>query len=534
VSAPAVVVIGAGLNGLVAATYLARAGHAPIVLERRPAVGGSVVNDEFYPGFRGPILAHAGGPLRASIAGELDLDRQGLRTVRPDPYVVLPSLGGRVLALAQNAARPGGDLGMWETDARRYQEFCGAMARATALIDPFLRKAPPSLENAGARDIWDLLVAGRTFRSAGRAEASRMLRWMTMPAADLVGEWFEDELLRAVVVAPALLGAFAAPRSPGTGALILLHAAVHGHPGGPGTFHPGGQGLLTQALASAARAAGADIRTSESVIRVDVKGGRVANVVLASGRIIPARAVVSNADPRRTLLDLVDPGELDPAFRERVRQYRCRGVTAKLNLALSGLPRFTAIRARRGSGADAGERAWMMGRIQIGPSLDYLERAFDAVKYGEYSEEPYLDVTIPSLIDPSLAPSGCHVMSICAQFAPYRLKAGSWETERERYGDVVMQTLEAHAPGLSSLVVGRQILTPSDLDSDYGLTGGHIYHGEPAADQLFAMRPFYGWSRYRTPIAGLYLCGAGTHPGIGMSGDSGANAAREVVQELRR
>jgi phytoene dehydrogenase-like protein len=285
----------------------------------------------------------------------------------------------------------------------------------------------------------------------------------------------------------------------------------------------GGLGGLTAALASAARSAGAEIRTNAEVRRIRVTDGRATGVTLASGEELDAKAVVSNADPRRTLLGLIDPVELEPGFLQRLRNYRAAGTVAKINLALSALPDFIALR---------GNAAALGGFIHIGPELDYLERAFDASKYGAWSPRPYLEVTIPSLTDPTLAPAGAHVLSITAQYAPYRLRDAAWSDASSGFADAAIDTLAEYAPNLRSLIVHRQVITPSDLESKYGMTGGHIFHGELALDQLFTMRPLLGWARYRTPIHRLYMCGAGTHPGYGVSGLSGLNAAREILKDL--
>jgi phytoene dehydrogenase-like protein len=285
-------------------------------------------------------------------------------------------------------------------------------------------------------------------------------------------------------------------------------------------------GALTQALAAAARGLGAVVRTDATVTRIATKDGAVSGVVLSTGEEVPARAVVSNADPKRTLLGLLDPVDLDPDFIQKIRNYRSNGAVAKVNLALSGLPEFTASKS-------AGGPAALSGRIHIGPDIDYLERAYDAAKYGDFSPHPYCDVTIPTLTDPGLAPSGHHVMSVMAQFAPYRLKNADWPARREALGDAVLSTIAAYAPGLPGLVVGRQTLTPMDLEETYGLTGGHVFHGEPALDQLFTMRPLLDWARYRMPVRGLYLCGSGTHPGGGVTGAPGLNASREIQKDLR-
>jgi len=314
---------------------------------------------------------------------------------------------------------------------------------------------------------------------------------------------------------------FAGPRSGGTSTGLLMQAAL-----GQPAMVRGGLGALTQALAKAASGAGARIRTGADVVRIRVSGGKAAGVVLAAGEEVTAGAVVSNADPRHTLLKLIEATDLAPGFLMKMRAYRAVGAVAKVNLALSGLPSFTALRADEGSGLSA--------HIQIGHNTDYLERAFDAAKYGDFSAQPYMDITIPSALDPSLAPNGSHVMSILVQYAPYSLKKGDWNSRRDELGEVVVGTLAAYAPDIRDLIVRRQVLTPLDIEHTYGLSGGHIFHGEHALDQMFAFRPLPGWARYRTPIAGLYLCGGGAHPGGGITGGPGANASREIIRDLRR
>jgi phytoene dehydrogenase-like protein len=314
------------------------------------------------------------------------------------------------------------------------------------------------------------------------------------------------------------------PWSAGSGAVLLLNAAADPAPGGRSLTVAGGPAALAAAMAGAAQGAGAEIRTGARVARVLVHEGRAAGVVLDNGEEIQARAVVSGADPRRTFLDLVDPIELDPGFLTKVRNFRARGTVAKVHLALGALPVFTG----------AANPADLHGRIHIGPEIDYLERAFDASKYGEIPRHPYIDVTVPTLADPSLAPVGKHVLSAHVQFVPYALRSGSWDSGRDALLSVVIETIEAYAPGLRGSIEGTQVLTPVDLERSYGLPGGHIYHGEPALDQLFTMRPLLGWSNYTTPIANLFLCGSGTHPGGGVTGASGQNAAREILKQLKR
>jgi phytoene dehydrogenase-like protein len=519
-----IILIGAGHNGLVAAFYLARAGYKPIVLERRGVVGGAAVTEEIAPGFRCPTLAHATGPLRASIVRDMDLARR-VEFVRPDPRLVALAPDGRALAFSDRRRTSDGIKAFSDADAARYPEFCAAMERLGAFLAPLLETTPPSLSDPAAAEVWGMLKIGRRFRGLGRTDGYRLLRWMPMAVADLVAEWFTTDLLQAAVAARAIAGSFAGPWSAGTGAVLLLTAAADPEPGGNSVGVTGGPGALSRAMADAAREAGAEIRVNAQVARVLVRGGRAAGVVLADGSEIAAHAVVSNADPKQTLLGLVDPAELEPGFLTKIRNYRTPGTVAKINLALGALPVFRGV----------ANPADLHGRVHIGPGIDYLERAFDAAKYGEISAEPFLDLTIPTLSDPALAPPGRHVMSVYAQFAPRKLAGGEdWAGARDRLADIVLRTLERYAPGLTATVEHRHVVTPADLEEAYGLTGGHILHGEPALDQLFTMRPVLGWAQYRTPIDGLFLCGAGTHPGGGLTGGPGQNAAREIVKALKR
>jgi phytoene dehydrogenase-like protein len=346
-----------------------------------------------------------------------------------------------------------------------------------------------------------------------------------MAVADLAAEYFETELLRAVVAARGIFGTFLGPWSAGSSLVLLIRAAGDPHPAGSAHLAAGGMGALTQAMASAAKSAGAEIRSGVEVIEIRVKDGAATGVLLSTGEEIAAKAVVSNADPKRTLLKLTDSTHLSPDFVQKLQHYRGNGTVAKVNLALSGLPNFTAIKNGNGNA--------LKGRIHIGHEIDYLERAFDESKYGNFSRQPYLEATIPSLTDPTLAPEGKHVMSIYMQYAPYKLK-GDWESQRKELGQTVVKTLAQYAPNLPELILTHQIITPLDLEEKYGLTGGQIFHGDLALDQFFTMRPLLDWARYRTPIQNLYLCGSGTHPGVGLTGGSGANAAREILKELKK
>jgi phytoene dehydrogenase-like protein len=515
-----VIFVGGGHNGLTAATVLARRGVKTLVLEARGTVGGAAITEELHPGFKVSTLAHAAQPAAALMA-ELRLADHGLELIDPDPYLVAPLPDGRSLVLGRDVDATANSIATFSSeDARRYPEFCSTLARARAFAADVMASTPPDIEQPSNADLWSMVMRGRQFRGLGKRDAYRLLRWAPMSAADFVSEWFESEPLRAAIAAGGIFGTALGPRSAGSAAVLLMRMG-----GGDGRQRivRGGLGSLTSAIASAARAAGADIRTNAEVRRIHVKDGRATGVTLVSGEELQATAVVSNADPRRTLLGLIDPVELEPGFLARIRSYRAAGTVAKINLALSALPNFPALK---------GDPRALGGFTHIGPELDYLERAFDASKYGKWSAHPYMEITIPSLSDPSLAPAGAHVMSITAQYAPYRLRGASWGDASAAFADAAIDTLAQYAPDLKSLILHRQVITPVDLEATYGLTGGHIFHGELALDQLFMMRPLLGWAQYRTPIHGLYMCGAGTHPGYGVSGLSGLNAAREILKDL--
>jgi phytoene dehydrogenase-like protein len=522
-----IVIVGGGHNALVTAFYLARSGLKPLVLERRSIVGGAAVTEEIFPGFRCSTLAHAGGPPHSAIVRDMQLAKHGLHKLEAPVRLFAPTLDGRGLILASDAKAAAREIEKFSKhDAAKYLELDAALARASAIVSELLTLTPPVIEKPSGDDLWKLLKVGRKLRGLGKKEMMRLLRWGPMPAADFVAEFFESDLLRAVVAARGIFGAAMGPWSAGSTALLLLRAGSDPGPVGNSAYPRGGMGALTAAMAAAAQATGAEIRTGADVGRVLVKKGAAIGVVLRGGEEIHAKRVVSGADPQRTFLHLLDPGNLPPSFAAKIQNYRCNGVVAKVNLALDALPKFTAL-------ADSATDQALAGRIHIGPGIDYLERAFDASKYGEFSRSPFLEISIPSILDDSLAPAGKHVMSVHVQFAPYKLKSGDWAQQRDALGDTVVKTLTEYAPDLPAKILARQVLTPRDLEDTYGLTGGHPYHGELALDQLFTMRPLLGWARYRTPVKGLYLCGSGTHPGNGVTGISGANAAREILKDVR-
>jgi phytoene dehydrogenase-like protein len=521
-----VVIVGGGHNGLVTAFYLANAGFKPLVLERRAQPGGAAITEEFHPGFRSSILAHAAGPLRPDVLRHMQLEKHGLKLISPEIGVTALSPDGRALSFYNDSNRTVQEIARFSAkDAAKYPEFQQSLAKLGKVIGEALTLVPPNIDEPSKGDLWGMLKTGRGIRNLGKRDMYRLLRWGPMAVADLVAEYFETELLRATIAARGVFGTFLGPWSAGSSLVLLIRAAGDAHPAGGASFAAGGMGAITQAMAAAAMLAGAEIRTNAEVAEVRVKNGAATGVVLSNGEEISSKAVVSNADPKRTLLKLVDSTHLSPDFVMKLQHYRMPGTVAKVNLALSGLPQFTAL---------SGNNAALGGRIQIGPEIDYLERAFDESKYGNFSKQPYLEVAIPSMTDPSLTPQGQHVMSIYMQYAPFRLKNSDWESQRVALGDTVVKTLAQYAPNLPALILHHQIITPQDLEDMCGLTGGHIFHGELSLDQFFTMRPLLDWGRYKTPIDNLYLCGSGTHPGAGLTGGSGANAAKAILKALKK
>ena len=508
------VVIGAGHNGLTAAFYLARAGVKPIVLEARTEVGGGAMTSEIHPGFHCPVLTHE-VLLQQRLVREMDLPRHGFEVLRAPARVCSLSPAGHLLIDESPEQTRASITSFSGRDAEAFPAFRTSIQRAASVLASAFEYAPPPIDKPSATDLWNLLKTARAFRSLGRRDAHRLLRWGPMPVADLVHEWFEHELVRATIAAPALTGTMFGPRSAGSSLTLLMREAHRQLAGGAALRVKGGPGAATRALAAAARAAGADIRTSTPVERIVVRENAV-RAIVAAGQTLNADIVVSGADPKTTFLRLIEPSELSPDFSAKMQHYRAAGTVAKVNLALASLPDF-------GCAPDA-----LSGRIQIGPDLDYLERAFDHAKYGELSAEPWLELTIPSIVDGSLAPAGAHVASVYVHYAPRTLRA-DWTTARDVLLANVLKVLERYAPGVRSQIVAAQVVTPLDLERDYRLAGGHIFHGELTLDQLFTMRPLLGHARYATPVAGLYLCGAGTHPGGFLTGASGRLAANAVI-----
>jgi phytoene dehydrogenase-like protein len=527
------IVVGGGHNGLTCAAYLARVGLGVLVLERRDRVGGIADTIELAPGVRSPAIAATVGRLRASIARDLDLKSHGLSLVAPAVRAFAPGSDGSAVVLWADVERTAEDLrhrGL-TGDAEAWPEFDRLVRALGGFLADLGEQTPPDIANPGFGDALGGLLLGRKYRGLGRPDARTILRVLAMPVADFVAESLMSDALRAAVAWRGVRNASLGPWSAGTTLNLLQDGAGNdGGAAGETVFARGGPGALADALASAARSFGAEIRTSAEVVGVQSNADGVATgVVLASGEEIAARAIVSAVDPRQTLLRLVDPVALGPTMRWRAGNIRQPGVVATVALALSGLPTFPAA---------GGDERLLRGRILVGADgIDQLERAFDAAKYGRISDHPVAEATIPSLVDPSLvagAPDGTHVLHAHVQWAPRQLRDADWKACQEALGDAVVAGLETVAPGIGSLVTARRVITPLDLEREYGLTGGHPWHAEPALESFFLWRPMLGSARYRLPLPGLYLAGSGAHPGGGISGGPGQNAAREIVKDLRR
>jgi phytoene dehydrogenase-like protein len=524
------IVIGAGHNGLVTAAYLGKAGLRTVVLERRETIGGATGTSELAPGVRVPTLAHTVGRIRPSVFRDLELKRHGLSLVGPDIRAFAPGPDGDAIVLWGDAARTAEGLRARSApDAERYAAFDRLVRSLAGFLGEIAGQTPPDIEAPGLTDALAGLRLGRTFRGLGRHDGRTITRVLPMAVADFVAESFETDALQAAIAWRGIQYTAMGPWSAGTTAVLLADSAGNDSgAAGQTVFARGGPGALVAAIEAAALEAGVEIRTGAEVASITSLDGRATGVVLADGEELSARAVVAGIDPKRALTRLADPVAIGPSLLWRAGNIRTPGTVAKVNLALAGLPRFSA----------AGDDARLLrGRILIAPGIDALERAHDAAKYGRPADDPIMEATIPSLADPSLvegAPDGSHVMSVIVGATPLRLREGTWDDAREGFGDRVVRTLDTYAPGLAALVTARQVITPLDLERDYGLTGGHPMHGEHGLDQFFLWRPLLGHARYRLGLDGLYLAGAGAHPGGGVTGQNGQNAAREISADLRR
>jgi phytoene dehydrogenase-like protein len=518
------IVIGAGHNGLTAAAYLARAGRTVLVLERRHVVGGAAVTEEIFPGFRFSVCSYVVSLLRPEIIRDLQLPAHGLE-ILPLDGTFTPMPNGDYLWRVNDHSRTFREIARHSRlDAEIYDEYGRAMVEMGRFAKDILAMTPPDPFSFKLRDLSALAPLARRFRDLPELDRHNQLQLLTMSAVDFLDQWFETDVLKATMSASGIIGTFLGVRSPGT-AYVLLHHYMGDIDGAFRSWglSKGGTGQVSEAIASAARAAGADVRLNAPVRHILVSGGQATGVVLENGDYHMASVVLSSVDPRLTFMKMVGEQHLPDDFAEDIRRYKFRGSSGKVNLALDGLPEFTC---KRGAGAH------LRGAISISPGVDYMERAYDDAKYGRFSRRPYIDVVIPSLTDPSIAPPGKHVMSCFVQYAPYDLKGASWDEQREAFGDAVVDTIAEYAPNLKDLILHRQVLTPLDLEREFGLTEGNIFQGELTLEQLFFLRPAPGWADYRTPIRRLYLCGSATHPGGGIMAAPGRNAAMRVLRDL--
>ncbi len=527
-----VIVIGGGHNGLTCAAYLAKAGKKVLVLERRPLVGGATVTEEIFPGFKFTVFSYVVSLLRPEIIRDLQLPKHGL-TILPLESTVTPLPDGDYIlrdadhwATVRNLAR------FSPRDAETYDEYSHEMYFMAKAVKPILSLTPPDPTSLNPAELLPLAKLGKHFLGMDADRLYTFIKLMTMSSADFLDEWFETDPLKATMSASGIIGTFLGPRSPGT-AYVLLHHYMGEIDGvfRAWGFQKGGTGGVAEALASAARSFGAEIKTSAGVQAVITKNGKATGVALTNGDEYTADIVVSSLDPKRTFLDLIDQSLIPNQLIADIQRFNIQGSSGKVNLALDALPDFSALRVPRGTDTPMRLRAALKGAISISPSLDYMERAYDDAKYGNFSQRPYIDIIIPSMIDPDMAPPGKHVMSCFVQYAPYKLADGEWDAEkREAFGDAVINTIAEYAPNIRDIIIGRQVRTPKDIEDTTGLSQGNIFAGELSLSQLLFLRPAAGWAQYATPVRGYWQCGSGTHPGGGITGAPGRLAALEILK----
>jgi len=523
------VVVGAGHNGLTAAAYLARAGLSTLVLERRAIVGGACVTEEIAPGCRASTTSYIASMLRPEVIRDLGLADRGLKMVPCDPALFVPFLDGGSATWWSDRDRTVRELErLSPADARTFVRVDDELKKLARYLQPFFLEPPPDVGARGVPGLLEALRVGRRFRGITGAEIGRMVAFLTGSLGDFLDRNYESEKVKTLILANNVYGKHGGPYAPGTALGLLFHLLSGGEHGLQGFYGHvlGGMGAITQAMAAAAAGFGAEIRTNAPVARIAVAGGRVRGVVLEDGTEVGARVVLSNADPKRTFLGLVEPSALPDAFREAISGIKMDGPCAKVNLVLAEEPRVAAMP----SGYTRPQRAL----FTLVPSLDFAERCYNLAREGRLPEELWVDCVVASNVDPSLAPEGRHVMTCFVQYVPYRLREGSWDEKRERLGDLVVRKIGEYAPNVPGAVVARQVLTPLDLERTYALTEGNIFHGDLSLEQLFFLRPVGGFARYRTPVAGLYLCGAGAHPGGGVTGAPGHNASQQVLRDWKR
>jgi len=520
-----VIVIGGGHNGLVNAAYLARAGKKVLVLERRHVLGGAAVTEEVFPGFKFSVCSYVVSLLRPEIIRELDLPRHGLE-ILPLDGTFTPMPNGDYLWRVNDHAKTRREIARHSrVDAEAYDEYGKAMIDMAHFVKPIMNMTPPDPTSLNPKGLKDLLFLGKRFQKLSADDKYNQVQLMTMSAVDFLDQWFETDVLKATMSASGIIGTFLGVRSPGT-AYVLLHHYMGEIDGAFRSWglSRGGTGAISNAIADAAREFGAEIRTEAPIEKIILKNGNAKGVVLANGDEVHADVVSSSVDPRLTFMKMVGEEHLPDDFTDDLKRYKYRGSSGKVNLALDGLPDFKCL---------PGAGPHLRGAVSISPSVEYMERAYDEAKYGRFSRRPYIDMVIPSLTDPSVAPPGKHVMSCFVQYAPYNLKEGNWDDKREEFGDTVIETIAEHAPNIKDLILHRQVLTPLDLERDFGLSEGNIFQGELTLEQLFFLRPAPGWAQYQTPIRNLYMCGSATHPGGGIMGAPGRNAAMQMLKDLK-
>jgi phytoene dehydrogenase-like protein len=519
------IIIGGGHNGLVSAAYLAKAGKKVLVLERRHVLGGAAVSEQINPGYTYSVCSYVVSLLRPEIIRDLNLPKFGLEII-PMDCAFTPEQDGPGLARWADVEKSRREISRYsKRDAEIYPEFGRAMLQLARFVKPILGMTPPDPTSMAPGDLFSLAKLGKRFWDLGEDLIHIKTKLMTMSAFDFLDQWFEAEILKGTMSVSGIIGTFLGVKSPGT-AYVLLHHYMGEIDGAFRSwgFARGGTGAISNAIADAARSFGAEIRTQAPIAKVLIRGGQAYGVVLENGDEIKGRAVISSLDPNRTFLKCVGEEHLPGEFVAQIKKYKLRGSSGKVNLSLDALPRF---KGRPEPGPH------LMGDIAIAPSVDYLERAYDDAKYGDFSKRPYINIVLPSLSDPTIAPPGKHVMSCFVQYAPYKLKSGTWDEKREAFGDTVIDTIAEFAPNIKDIITHRQVLTPLDLERDFGLTEGNIFHGELSLEQLFFLRPAAGWAKYRTPLKNFYMCGSGTHPGGGVMGAPGANAAREILIDFQ-
>jgi phytoene dehydrogenase-like protein len=518
------IVVGGGHNGLVTAAYLAKAGKRVLVLERRYQPGGACVTEEVWPRYRVSVASYLSSLLSPKVTADLELEKHEYKVDAKDPAFFSPFRDNRYLFMWQDRNKTLAEIAKFSRhDAEVYPAYEEHLERLSIVVESLLHVTPPVFPPKGVFDLPEYLKLLGKMRGLSAKEIVGLVKIFTQSAAEFLDEWFENEEIKVTLATDGVIGANGGPRSPGT-AYILLHHCMGGVAGHRGLwgFVRGGMGAISNAIAASAKAAGAEIRTDAEVQTIKIENGRARGVVLRSGEEFDAPLIASNLDPKRTFLSLVDERHLDAEFLDQIHKYRCEGTSIKINLAVSALPNFRALPGTLGPQ----HRATM----HICPDIDYVEKAWDDAKYGRPSKSPLLELTSPTQYDPSLAPAGKHIIGIFLQYAPYRLREGTWDELREPFTRRVLEIIDEYAPGFSGGVEHVQTLTPLDLEREYGLTGGNIFHGEMSIDQMFMLRPVSGWARYRTPIRGLFMCGSGTHPGGGVMGTPGHNAAREMLK----